>query len=578
MFIFRAIIQGIKSLMLYPLRSVLTMLGIIFGVCSVIAMLAIGEGQKQKAEEEIKKLGAINVIITSQKPIEQEVQGQRTGFVAEYGVKWEDVQRIAKLDGVERVLPEKIRREDVVFDQYHKKDRQVYGTWPTFLKFSQAEVVMGRFLSEQDEEQKSNVCVISTTLASELFAYQNPLNHEIKVGERNPNYYRVVGLVRTPGELLQDEKEQRQRQKDKRAEREADVQRKAELAKQDRIIAERRQKLKEGNGKERMLASVLEGEDDLNATVAGRSLVQSLMSLPPILVHDRLEEQDTPESKWFADQSGQEYFVTPKNWIYEVNGTKAVLKGNLAHGRFKRMAIGISDKESKLGKQNEFYGDIYIPFSTARTFYGDVEFKRQSGGISAKQVEIDRLRVQFDNMDNVIPGAKMIESTMRKGRWLAGHEDKDDYIIRVPLDELATARKINLIFTIVLATIASISLIVGGIGIMNIMLATVTERTNEIGVRRALGAKKPHIIWQFLVETSVLSVAGGLLGIVLGLVAPLSAQWILAEYQQYDLMIIFTGWSIGLAFGISVFIGIIFGIYPAIRAANLDPIEALRHS
>ena len=408
-----------------------------------------------------------------------------------------------------------------------------------------------------------------------MFAYQNPLNHEIKVGERNPNYYRVVGLVRTPGDLLQDEKEQRERQQDLRAKREAGALREAELVKQDRIIAERRQKLKEGNGKERMLASVMEGEDDLNSTVAGRSLVQSLMSLPPILFHDRLEEQDTPESKWFADQSGQEYFVTPKNWIYEVNGTKAVLKGHLAHGRVKRMAMehGISDKESKLGKQNEFYGDIYIPFSTARTFYGDVEFKRQSGGITAKQVEIDRLRVQFDHMDNVIPGAQMIESTMCKG-----HKDKEDYIIRVPLDELATARKINLIFTIVLATIASISLIVGGIGIMNIMLATVTERTNEIGVRRALGAKKPHIIWQFLVETSVLSVAGGLLGIVLGLVAPLAAQWILAEYQQYDLMIIFTGWSIGLAFGISVFIGVIFGIYPAIRAATLDPIEALRHS
>ncbi|MEE2715053.1 MAG: FtsX-like permease family protein, partial [Verrucomicrobiota bacterium] len=287
------------------------------------------------------------------------------------------------------------------------------------------------------------------------------------------------------------------------------------------------------------------------------------------------KEQDTPESKWFADQSGKEFFVTPNNWVYESNGTQGILVGNLTHGRVMRMAMetDVTEKDSDLGKQNEFYGDVYIPFSTARVFYGDREVKRQSGGITAKEVQIDRLRVQFDSMEHVIQGAKMLERTMRYG-----HKDKDDYIIRVPLDELATARKINLIFTIVLATIASISLIVGGIGIMNIMLATVTERTSEIGVRRALGAKKSHIIRQFLVETSVLSVAGGIAGIVVGLSAPLGAKWILGNYYSYDLAIIFTGWSVALAFGISVCIGVIFGIYPAFRAANLDPIEALRHA
>ena len=125
---------GIKSLLLHKLRSMLTMLGVILGVGSVIAMLAIGEGQKQKAEEEIKKLGAINVIITSQKPTEQEVQGQRSGFVAEYGVKYEDAIRIANtVPGVVRVLPEKIRREDISFDQFVKKDRAIYGTSPFFM-------------------------------------------------------------------------------------------------------------------------------------------------------------------------------------------------------------------------------------------------------------------------------------------------------------------------------------------------------------------------------------------------------------------------------------------------------------
>ena len=114
---------------------------------------------------------------------------------------------------------------------------------------------------------------------------------------------------------------------------------------------------------------------------------------------------------------------------------------------------------------------------------------------------------------------------------------------------------------------------------MNIMLATVTERTNEIGVRRALGAKKGHIVGQFLMETSVLSIAGGLLGIGLGYGGPWLAQIIL-EWQgvAYDLVLVHTTFATLLAFGVSVLIGIIFGIYPAYRAANLDPIEALRHT
>ena len=567
--IFRAIIQGVKSLMLYPLRSMLTMLGIIFGVCSVIAMLAIGEGQKQKAEEEIKKLGAINVIITSQKPIAQEVQGQRTGFVAKYGVKYDDAARIAALRdaGVVRVLPEKIRREDVAFDQFVKKDRAIYGTTPYFLEFSQAEVVVGRFLTEEDEMTRNNVCVISTSLASDLFAYQNPLTNEIKVGKY---YYRVIGLVRTPADLLRDLKEQKKRALGEAALAETTAKLEAQLADRNATIAARRSKLKSGTAKERMVGELIELEDSIE-----NAEILRLNKLPPIVFQERLESQDTPESKWFADQSGKEFFVTPDSWVYAHEDGKAELAGHLAHGRVKRWALeaDFGDEESNLDKANEFYGDVYIPFQTLRQDYGDREFKRQSGGISAKEVQIDRLRVQFDHMSHVIPGARMLERTMRYE-----HRDIEDFVIRVPLDELATARKINLIFTIVLATIASISLIVGGIGIMNIMLATVTERTQEIGVRRALGAKKLHIIRQFLVETSVLSVVGGMLGIALGFAAPKVAKWFLAVNHQYELEIIFTSWSIALAFGISVLIGIIFGIYPAIRAANLDPIEALRHS
>jgi len=582
--LFRAIIQGVKSLMLHPLRSMLTVLGIIFGVFSVIAMLAIGEGQKQKAAKEIEKLGAINVIITSVKPTEQEVQGQRSGFVAEYGVKYADAVRIADtVPGVVRVLPEKIRREDVGFGNFVKKDRQIYGTTPFFLEYGQAEVVVGRFLSEEDDVMKNNVCVISTTLASELFAYQNPLTNEIKAGS---SYYRVVGLIRTPADLLQDKKEQEQREIEELAQLKAKQELEATLVKQDKLIQQRREKLKTLGKKERMVAVAIEQEPKITA-----KQIQDMEKNPPVVFQERLKKQDTPESKWFADQSGKEFFVTPNNWVYESNGTQGILMGNLTHGRVMRMAMetDVTQKDSDLDKQNEFYGDVYIPFSTARAFYGDREVKRQSGGITAKEVQIDRLRVQFDSMDHVIQGAKMLERTMRYG-----HKDKDDYIIRLPLAELETAARINLIFTIVLATIASISLIVGGIGIMNIMLATVTERTSEIGVRRALGAKKSHIIRQFLMETSVLSVAGGLLGIVAGRYVPELAKWILSSDRllseltrlfgfdfnkfNYDLELIFTNWAVALAFGISVCVGIVFGIYPAFRAANLDPIEALRRT
>ena len=146
-----------------------------------------------------------------------------------------------------------------------------------------------------------------------------------------------------------------------------------------------------------------------------------------------------------------------------------------------------------------------------------------------------------------------------------------DYEVVVPLELLARAEETKRIFNIVLGSIAGISLLVGGIGIMNVMLATVTERTREIGIRRALGAKRRHITTQFLVETVVLSVGGGLLGVALGLVIPLAVE------RFADMRTIVTPGAPVLAFGISAGIGVVFGLYPAWRAAGMDPVEALRH-
>ena len=133
------------------------------------------------------------------------------------------------------------------------------------------------------------------------------------------------------------------------------------------------------------------------------------------------------------------------------------------------------------------------------------------------------------------------------------------------------ARDFQRIFTIVLGSIAAISLLVGGIGIMNIMMATVSERTQEIGIRRALGAKKRDIVVQFLSETLLLTLSGGVLGIFLGCLIP----FLVSTYGEMRTVI--TTESLVLAFGISTAVGIIFGLYPAMRAANMDPIESLRH-
>jgi putative ABC transport system permease protein len=146
-----------------------------------------------------------------------------------------------------------------------------------------------------------------------------------------------------------------------------------------------------------------------------------------------------------------------------------------------------------------------------------------------------------------------------------------DYELIVPFQLLKNAERTQRIFTIVLGSIAAISLLVGGIGIMNIMLASVSERTREIGIRRALGARQRDIMLQFLVECMILSIGGGLIGMGLGAGIPKAVQ------TFTDMKTVLTASAFIIAFGVSVAIGIIFGLYPARRAALMDPIDALRH-
>ena len=209
--------------------------------------------------------------------------------------------------------------------------------------------------------------------------------------------------------------------------------------------------------------------------------------------------------------------------------------------------------------------NVYMPLSTARSRFGDVLIRRQAGSIEIERVELHQLTIRMQDV-------AAVESADPQIKALLSHfHRKNDYETIVPLQLLRQAEQTKRIFNIVLGSIAAISLLVGGIGIMNIMLATVTERTREIGIRRALGAKRSHITMQFLVETVVLSIGGGLIGVSVGILVPLIVS------QLTTMKTIVTPWSVLLAFSISGAIGIVFGLYPAKAAAQLDPIEALRH-
>lgn len=151
------------------------------------------------------------------------------------------------------------------------------------------------------------------------------------------------------------------------------------------------------------------------------------------------------------------------------------------------------------------------------------------------------------------------------------HGNEEDFVVTIPAALLEQQKRTQTIFTYVMVAIAAISLLVGGIGIMNIVLATVMERTREIGVRRAMGATRRDIVRQFLMESVLISVGGGLLGVAFGV----SLSWMIANIAEWSTIV--TPASVGVAFGVSLLVGVVFGIYPAMRAARIDPIEALRY-
>jgi putative ABC transport system permease protein len=218
-----------------------------------------------------------------------------------------------------------------------------------------------------------------------------------------------------------------------------------------------------------------------------------------------------------------------------------------------------------LGTGRDINSDLYIPLSTVDQRYGDLNIKWTRGSREIKRVQLSDIYLHVDEQENVLAVFDQVRRIM-----MHGHRDPD-YTIIVPLELLKQAERDKRLWQVVLGSIAGISLLVGGIGIMNIMLASVTERTREIGIRRALGAKRYHITAQFLVETLILSIAGGIIGVVIG-IGFARLVTVIADMQT-----IIPWWGVFLSFGVSAIVGISFGLYPARAAAELDPIEALRY-
>jgi putative ABC transport system permease protein len=469
MFLIRTIQLGVKSLILHPMRSILTVLGIFIGVASVIWLLAIGEGISEEAQRQIQDLGATNVIVRSVRP-PVEATASTSGPV-EYGLRYDDYRKLtATLPTLQSALPIRELRRTFSFDG-RNVDGRLVGCTSEYAEVMGLKLERGRFLEDTDEEEGHNYCVLSNGVAKTLFPYEDPIGRRVYMSE-SKDYFQVVGIL-----------------------------------------------------------------------------------------------------------------------------------------KFRQAMSGIG---GSLGAQ-DFQGDVYVPLSTLRRRIGSLVVTRRGSTFDAEILELSQITLRVRELETTEETGEVVRKTADVVRVMFNvrQEDKgklpattaitevhsmnerpprEDIAVVVPEELLEQARVTRLMFMLFMGLIAAISLVVGGIGIMNIMLATVTERTREIGIRRALGATRSHIMWQFLVETVTLSVVGGATGIAVGLLCPkvidlvrelvkANAPELMASLPEvvHRLQPRIVWGSLPLAFGISVAIGVVFGLYPAMRAAKMDPIEALRN-
>ncbi len=442
---------ALEAVVANQVRSLLTALGIIFGVAAVIAMLAIGNGAQKEILEQIELVGVNNIIV---QPIVEQVE-QKLGEAEEEksnkfspGLKLLDVESIkAGIPGVQKLSPE-ILLETFIIKNGIRRSSKLVGVEPEYFEVANFELSEGKMFSEQQLKIGAPVCVIGKAIQTKFFPQENPIGKKIKVGSQ---WLEVVGVLK------------------------------------ERFISEK------------AISNL--GIRDYNMDVYAP--IQTVL-------------------------------------IRYIN---------------RDLVTGSGIKKS-FGSSFSFFGGGRFAISTSSN-----EDSKPSN-----YHQIDRLVVQVSESEKLNSTADVLARMLERR-----HYGVVDFEITIPELLLKQQQRTQNIFNIVLAAIAAISLLVGGIGIMNIMLASVLERIKEIGLRLSIGAKKNDIVMQFLFEAVMISVSGGIVGVVLGIVL----AYLVSTLADFPTSISFI--SIVISFGVAATVGLIFGITPAKRAASQDPITSLRH-
>jgi putative ABC transport system permease protein len=442
------IIIALEAIMSNKLKSMLTALGIIFGVAAVISMLAIGNGAQQEILEQIKMVGVNNIVIV---PVinennEEGEEGESQSKKFSPGLTLADAKAIRSVvPGVENISPE-VSYSSVLQYNGIRYPAKVQGVAVDYFKLYNLPLESGVYFNEEQDKYGVPVCVIGSNVRTKFFNETNPLGKFIKFGNI---WLKVIGVLR-----------------------------KTEIT------------------------------------------VSSFDNAGVNVYNDNI-------------------FVPVTTVLLRYNNRATVNKPSSSSGGVISFSGGM------------------IRFSTSSS---------SGGSTSTNYNQLDRIIVQMSATEMLNPTTEVLSRMI-----LRRHQGVKDYEITVPEMLLKQQQRTKDIFNVVLGAIAGISLLVGGIGIMNIMFASVMERIKEIGTRLAIGAKKADIVAQFLSEAILISVSGGLIGVVLGVVL----SYLIT--MMFEIKTIVSFLSVILAFGISAAVGVIFGYAPAKKASERDPIESLRY-
>jgi putative ABC transport system permease protein len=445
------ILIAIESILSNQLRSILTGLGIIFGVAAVITMLAIGRGAQQEILDQIKMVGVNNIMVTPIVETASEEEESENGENKQKrkfspGLTLGDVEAIKEVLPTVRMASPEITLSSFVVKDGKRASAKLLGVNNEYFEIFNLPLFEGTFFNDYHEENGIPVCVIGDNIKNKFFSKEDPIGKYIKFDNV---WLEVIGVL------------------------------------------------------ERTDVTLTRFEN------IGVNVMNDNIYIPIKTMLLRYQNRNLAATRAISNQ---------------VSG--------MSFGR--RFRISISSQPSQ---------------NTSSNYH-----------------QLDRIIVQVNESEELSPSTEMLARLMMRR-----HEEVKDFEITVPELLLKQEQRTKDIFNIVLGAIASISLLVGGIGIMNIMFASVMERIKEIGTRLAIGAQKKDIVVQFLAEAVLISVTGGLLGVIIGIVASM----LITKFA--GILTIVTPVSVLLSFMVSASVGIIFGYSPAKRASEKDPIESLRY-